>query len=484
MNDLDRTSVLIVGAGPTGLTLACDLARRGIALRIVEKAPEPSIAARAKGLQPRTLEVFHNLGVIDEVLAAGAEYPPLRAYLWRLALGWRMHKRHKPTAEIPYPNTWLVPQGRTEAILRNRLAQFAVQVEFATELTGLAEGSSGVTASLLQNNQPIQTRADFLVGADGGHSFVRKALGIGFEGETRESERMIVGDVRVRGLDRAHWHVWPKARGGACALCPLPGTESFQFTAQLPAGAPVPNFSPSGIQSFFHAATGSAAALYHPEGFSVYRPNIRMVDRYRQGRIFLAGDAAHVHPPTGGQGLNTGVQDAFNLGWKLALLLGGGSERILDTYEEERLPIAASVLGISTRLYTQTMRNGLRPQRRGAETTQLGLHYRGSSLSRDGGDSRSPLQAGDRAPDGICRVAGGPPVRLFDLFRGTHFTLLAFGMDYRPADSSLVQTCRICEAPRAYGIRHPALVLVRPDGYIALITRDAKKVCDYLASLF
>jgi 2-polyprenyl-6-methoxyphenol hydroxylase-like FAD-dependent oxidoreductase len=476
-----QTSVLIVGAGPTGLTLACDLAGRGIAVRIVEKASSPNTASRAKGIQPRTLELFDNLGIIDEVLAAGCDYPRFRVYVWRFTLGWSMQKHRKPTAEVPYPNTWLLPQSRAEEVLRARLAQFGQAVEFATEITDVSQDPSGVTATLLQNHRSSEIRADFLIGADGGHSFIRKAIGAGFEGETRDTELMLIGDVRVNGLARDYWHVWPKARGGTVALCPLPGTDCFQFTAQLPAGAPPPNLSHFDVQDFFHAATGSAATLHDPAWMSIYRPNIRMVDRYRFGRVFLAGDAAHVHPPTGGQGLNTGVQDAFNLGWKLALVLRGASQDLLDTYEEERLPIAAGVLGISTRLHRQTVRHGLFPQRRGAKTKQLALHYRGRSLSCDEGPARSTPRAGDRAPDALCRTPEGAQVRLFDLFRGPHSTLLAFGHGHE----NLVAETNRCFAPfvRAHhlaGPRQPEILLVRPDGYIGLATRNPGSVSKYL----
>ena len=204
---------------------------------------------------------------------------------------------------------------------------------------------------------------------------------------------------------------------------------------------------------------GMAIRLHDLTWISLYRPNIRMVDRFRVGRVFLAGDAAHVHSPAGGQGLNTGIQDAYNLGWKLAT----GSDELLDSYEEERLPVAAGVLGISTRLHNS------RSQRRGPETQQLGISYRGSSLAAEPWDG--PLQPGDRAPDGLLPDG----TRLFDAFRGPHFTLLAAAEISLPPNDLV----RIQPVEQAYGA---TFALIRPDGYLGVITNDAERVAAYLAT--
>src|SRR5690349_1747590 len=216
-SEQNETAVLIVGAGPTGLTLACDLARRGVACRIIDKTPEYFSGSRGKGLQPRTLEIFDDLGVIEPILRGGGAYPRLRLHFGRLHLHWTMFKQRAASASVPYPNTWMVPQWRTEEILRARLAELGVQVELASELTGFAQDEHGVTASLSRPGRLEQVRASYLVGADGGRSSVRKQLGVGFAGKTYEDERMLVGDVRVDGLERSHWHIWPRARGGAVA---------------------------------------------------------------------------------------------------------------------------------------------------------------------------------------------------------------------------------------------------------------------------
>src|SRR5262249_27939916 len=191
----------------------------------------------------------------------------------------------------------------------------------------------------------------------------------------RRLRRRVDADT-ARGLRRCRdrrtrWHVWPLAKGCLFTLCPLPGTSWFQLAAPLRGRAVPPEPSEDGIRDFVEARIGAPGVRVRSVGWaSVFRPQVRMADHYRVGRALLAGDAAHVHPPSGGQGLNTGIQDAYNLGWKLANVLRGAPGALLDTYETERLPIAASVLGLSKRLMLRTSRG------RGAETQQLGLHYR------------------------------------------------------------------------------------------------------------
>ncbi|WP_164015602.1 FAD-dependent oxidoreductase [Pyxidicoccus trucidator] len=496
------TQVLIVGAGPTGLTLACDLARRGSAFRIVDAAPGPFVGSRGKGLQPRTLEVLEDLGVLDAVLAAGTAYPRLRIHWRGFVVGrWTMIPRHAATPDVPHPDPWLVPQARTEGILRERLTALGHAVEFGTALTDFTQDDTGVSATLTRGGASEVVRAEYLVGADGGHSRVRKALGVGFHGTTHEEERMVVGDVRVDGLGRDHWHVWPFAKGGMVALCPLPGTERFQLTLQVKPGGTVLELTEAALNQRLQDAArpGPRLRLHDASWLSVYRPNVRMVDRYRVGRVMLAGDAAHVHPPAGGQGLNTGVQDAYNLGWKLGHVLAGASPDLLDTYEAERLPIAAHVLGLSTKLYQGMRQNSLGSQRRGAETRQLGLHYRGGPLAPQTDGDTSRLRAGDRAPDAPCVDATGKPSRLFEAFRGSHWTLLAFGPAHEDAPAwarsrfgDFVRAIHVRaggtsadseslldlggHAHRAYDAGTGALVLVRPDGYVGHVSRPGTRV--------
>jgi 2-polyprenyl-6-methoxyphenol hydroxylase-like FAD-dependent oxidoreductase len=415
-----ETNVLIVGAGPTGLTLALDLARRAISFRLIDAAASPFAGSRGKGIQPRTLEIFEDLGVIDAILATGARYPSFRMHFGRFSLrAGSFASSAQPTESVPYPRVWMVPQSRTEQILRERLAALGGEVEWGRALAKFTQSEHGVDA-VLTGGEPV--RASFLVGCDGGHSTVRNVLGLRLEGESIDDEAMLVADLQIAGLDRRDWHLWPFAAGGPMALCPLPNTPLFQLITRAKTAA-------TGIEKTVLKVTG------HPvqriAWSSVYQPAARMVDRYRMGRVLLAGDAAHVHPPAGGQGLNTGIQDAYNLGWKLASVLRGGPDSLLDTYEAERLPIAAAVLGLSKRLH-QT-----RSIKRGKATNQLGLNYRKSPLSS--GVALGRLHPGDRMPD--LRLEDGS--RLFDHLRGHQATEF-----FTP------------EGPR---------LLIRPDGYIAHI---------------
>ncbi|WP_211305362.1 FAD-dependent monooxygenase, partial [Crossiella equi] len=225
------TSVLIVGAGPTGLTLALDLARRGVLFRLVDAAPSAFTGSRGKGLQPRSLEVFEDLGVLDALLVHGGPYPSMRTYQDNGVVSDRALGEHiEPTPAVPHPNPLMVPQWRTETLLREHLADLGGTVEFGTRLTGFTQDADGVTATLASPYGNETVRADYLVGADGGRSTVRKTLDVSFLGETYDTQRMLVGDVRLTGLDRDFWHMWP-APGmlGGLALCPLAGTDTFQL---------------------------------------------------------------------------------------------------------------------------------------------------------------------------------------------------------------------------------------------------------------
>jgi 2-polyprenyl-6-methoxyphenol hydroxylase-like FAD-dependent oxidoreductase len=414
-----ETTIIIAGAGPTGLTLAVDLARRGVPFRLIEAASQPFKGSRGKGLQPRTLEIFEDLSVVEQVFAAGGVYPKFRPHFGVVSFrAGTLGTNREATESVPYPNLWMVPQARTEAILREKLRELGGEVEFGKAFASVTQEEQGVEVTLGSGEV---VRASYLVGCDGGRSGVRKALGLRLEGQGLDEKPTLVADVEVDGLDRSDWHLWPFAKGGVIGLCPLPKTSLFQLTgkAQVLEGD---------IEGVVRTATGYRVTRVAWR--SIYQPAVRMVDRYRAGRVLLAGDAAHVHPPTGGQGLNTGVQDAYNLGWKLAHVVRGGPESLLDSYEAERLPIAAAVLGLSKRLL-QT-----RSIKRGDATNQLALHYRTSSLSLGG--SVGGLQAGDRMPD--VRLEDGS--RLFEQMRGTHATEL--------------------ETPEGR-------ILIRPDGYIAAI---------------
>jgi 2-polyprenyl-6-methoxyphenol hydroxylase-like FAD-dependent oxidoreductase len=466
------TDVLICGAGAAGLALAIDLARRGVNFRLIEKAEAPFKGSRGKGIQPRSQEVFEDFGILDRLFEAGGAYPPIRQYkpdgsFEDAPLG----DAPGPSSAEPYGTPLMVPQFLNEGVMRERLAELGHQPEFGREIAGLTQDADGVTAQI--GSEVV--RARYLVGTDGGRSFVRHALGIDFPGETL-GVRAIVADVELNGLSRDVWHRYGSG-AGQVSLCPLAGTQLFQIQAAAPREGDV-DVTAAGLTHLIAERTGQNIAIHSVAWASVYSMNARLADRYRAGRVFLAGDAAHIHPPTGGQGLNTSVQDSYNLGWKLAAVLGGAPEKLLDTYEEERRPVAASVLGLSTRLLDEVTQ-GAR-MRRNREARQLDLGYSGSSLALHA-DQRHGLQAGDRAPDAPMRGAAGQPTRLFSLLQGPHWTLLGYKADRAtiavrsglhihiigPQGDLVDEGGHFSDA---YAVSPGEWILIRPDGYVGAIT--------------
>jgi 2-polyprenyl-6-methoxyphenol hydroxylase-like FAD-dependent oxidoreductase len=465
------TDAVIVGAGPTGLALGVDLARRGVDALVVEKADGLFPGSRGKGIQPRTMEVLDDLGVLDELLAAGGRYPV--GMIWQDGKRVGEHRMFdadevkEAAGDSAFTEPWMVPQWRTQEILFARLAELGGSVEFGREVVGLDQDDDGVT---LRFASGPDLRARYVVAADGGRSAVRRALGVGMTGETVDPNPVLVSDVRITGLDRDNWHVFPPSGDGDgyLAICPLAGTEDFQLVAQFPEGTPV-DLSLDGIRKVAAARSHLAPEdVTEVRWASEFRPRAALADRFRAGRVFLAGDAAHVHSPAGGQGLNTSVQDAYNLGWKLgAVLRDGAPTALLDTYEEERRPIAAQMLGISTGVHRGEVR-------RGAATVQLGLGYRESTLTQETRAAADTLRAGDRAPD--ATVEG---VRLFDAFRGPHWTLVALGLEAPDLDMASVRVVQgFAQEPYGKG-----LFLVRPDGYVGWAGDSASGLRAYATGL-
>ena len=456
--------VLVAGAGPTGLTLACELLRRGVSCRIIDKASAPATTSRALGLQPRTLELFDRMGVIDEVLSTGG--PVIDANLYdghRLLL--TISAAGVRSLDSPYPRLWITPQTSVEAPLLSRLHALGGAVERGHALVSVTEAGDGVITTAIHDTGETEeiSSARWLVGCDGSHSRVRKALGVSFEGSTYE-EKFLLADVNLDwSRDRDRTHTWfPPA--GMFTVFPLPGTSRWRIFAVMEDGS-APPASLELFEWLFRERTGdTTTTVSDPAWMSDFTINRRMAARYRVGRTFLAGDAAHVHSPFGAQGMNTGIQDAYNLAWKLALVLAGKSpEHLLDTYEEERLPVAKRVLS-QTDANTRVLLSDNPLMRFVREhvltlksvqdfiarrSSQLSVNYRASSLSRsyhqpptkmlsprcgeevgvrDWLHFRAAPRAGDRAPDGpAISATSREETSLFRELRGTRFGLLLFG---------------------------------------------------------
>jgi 2-polyprenyl-6-methoxyphenol hydroxylase-like FAD-dependent oxidoreductase len=493
MTPVSDPDVLICGAGAAGLTLAIDLARRDVDALLIDKAPAPFAGSRGKGIQPRSQEIFEDLGVIDRIVASGGEYPIQRFYTEGGPIDKDPIERAQPTAAEPWQIALLVPQFLTERCLRQRLAELGRSPHYGHELVGLEQDDSGVVARVSTADGERTVRARYLVGADGGSSFVRHALEVPFPGRTLDV-RAIVADVLLDGLSRDAWHRWGQGTLSQVSLCPLYGTDMFQYQAPIPFDLEV-ELAPAGLNALLHERAGRHDIVIREVSWaSDYEMNARLADSYQVGRVFLAGDSAHCHPPTGGQGLNTSVQDSYNLGWKLSSVLNGAPDSLLSTYEKERRPVAEAVLGLSVKLL-EAAKN--RDTTRGREGSQLDLGYPDSSLAMDGSLSETGVLAGERAPDAPITGAGGRATRLFNLFQGPHWTLLGYNVD---ADSAPAARRGLhihtigpggdiidsnSHVRNAYGLSAEQWVLVRPDGYIGAVaaTEELDTLQTYLTQV-
>ncbi|MBT2766154.1 FAD-dependent oxidoreductase [Stenotrophomonas sp. ISL-67] len=481
--------VVICGAGAAGLTLAIELARRGVTFRLLEQRDHPFHGSRGKGIQPRSQEMFEDMGVLNRLFATGGAYPLSRTHHADGSSTDSATLEGAPaTPTEPYRQSLMVPQFLTEGVMRDRLAELGHAVEFGHALIGFDQDDDGVCVRIATptGEQQLQTR--YLVGADGGRSLVRQTLQIPFPGQTL-GVRAVVADIVLRGLPRDAWHNFNESdMTRRMSLCPLMGTALFQLQAPVPLEGEV-DLSVEGLAAMVHERTGrDDLTLESVSWASAYQMNARLADRYRVGRVFLAGDAAHTHPPTGGQGLNTSAQDAYNLGWKLASVLQGAPDVLLDTYEEERRPIAAAMLGLATTLLEHAQRGD---NRRGREVQQLDLGYRASSLTLPSEPRGGRIVPGDRAPDAPLQGAGGQPIRLFEVLRGTHWTLLGHAPERTAAPSRAgLHVHRIgpegdlCDIEghfaQAYGLEPGEWVLVRPDGYVAAV-EEGRRIADLVS---
>lgn len=343
MSELPRTAdVLIVGAGPVGLTLAASLQARGVDVVLADRAAEVARTSRAAVIHARTLEVLHTIDVSDELVRRGMIVPRFtlrdrdRALLTIVFDG-------LPT---PHPYTLMLPQDITEDVLAGRLAELGGRVHRPYELARLEQDGDGVTATMASGDT---VRASYVVGADGMHSAVREQTGIGFTGDTY-GQSFVVADVHLDWeFDRREVMLY-FAPAGLLVVAPLPGgRHRIVATADVAPEHP----DRDDIQALLDArGPRKRPALVRDVVWSSrFRVHHRLADRYRDGRLFLAGDAAHVHSPAGGQGMNTGIQDAVALAARLARVLrDGADERVLDGYEAERRPIAADVVAFTDRM--------------------------------------------------------------------------------------------------------------------------------------
>ena len=487
--------VLIVGAGPTGLTAALELSRLGIPVRLVDKAAGPSTTSRALAVQSRTLELLAQRGLAEPLVAAGNPAHRATIYADNKELG-GVDLRRIPSR---YNFILLLAQSETEGFLREALAQHQVEPEWGTTFTGFeARPGGGIRADLTRTDGPAETyEAAYLISAEGSHSVARHALNLSFEGKTL-GQHYALGDLHLDGdVPEDELSIFT-ATDGFAALFPMRGGR-FRLMVTDP-GHDKTDAPPTlaELQAILDHLIPNRAKLRDMVWSSRYGINSRMMHTLRVDDVFFGGDAAHIHSPAGGQGMNTGIQDMLNLAWKLALVLRGQARpALLDTYEPERLQLIAKLLATtekSTDLFNSTnplvhwlLKILLPPvlglsfvqQQSTAILSETANEYDHSALNGPGSPVGT-LAAGQRLPDTNLRVqaAGGPAGRLYELLSPACFTVLV--VNGLPLPTGLASWPDLihgltltpltaadhAEFAQLFG-EQPAFVLVRPDAYVA-----------------
>lgn len=511
------TDVLVVGGGPTGLMLANQLARRGVKVEIIDRHAGPATQTRALAVQARTLEIYAALGIADRALELG-----------KRATGASIWAQGRQMARIPlgdmggnitsYPFVFILGQDDNERIMGEKLHEFGVSVDWNTELVDFTQDADGVTATLKTPEGGSRTvRAAYLAGCDGAHSAVRRLSAIDFPGAPYE-HAFFVADVEMTGTmaqEEVNIYFW---HSGFHLLFPLRDKGHWRIVGIVP-----PELRGSGTLDFdailpsLGKQAGGALSIAKCSWFSTYRIHHRAAEKFGDRRAFLLGDAAHIHSPVGGQGMNTGLQDAYNLAWKLALAVTGKADaRLLDSYDAERLPVARRLLATTDRAFKLIVSDdwmaGLLRTKVIARiaafamscerirtlafrtVSQTGINYRNGPLAMTSGDLPSTApQSGDRFPWMQLTFAEGGPVE--DSFRrldDTRFHLVAIGQaapgGLEAAFGSVLKVWSMPATPGntaalgRKGIPGKAFYLIRPDGHVGLCgaTAEADVIARYL----
>ncbi|PPQ66556.1 hypothetical protein CVT24_007120 [Panaeolus cyanescens] len=554
--------VLVVGCGPAGLAAALTLAQNGVAVRIIEKDASPRVGQRGAGITPRSLELFEALGVLEEIQQKGRLVMPVRSYRSPGDMSdfkeFTMMPKEDPMPKYPYRNFILLGQDGLDKVMRAKLSEYGCSVDYGTELVSLEQKDDQVKVVLQVRNgicpeaetSRVEEVYEYVIGTDGAKGVVRKQLGLQFLGDNLEIG-MAIGDLKIEGLSEEYWHMWGKMEDSlfvGIRATENPGVFNFMLGGS--------NFK-SGKELCQDHDLLRAFLKKHSLGdrenikivevicASSYTPTVRMVDVFGKNNVFVAGDAAHVHSPAGAQGMNTGLQDGFNIAWKMAMVCKGWAPKtLLETYNEERFPVVAQMLNITSKLMkAMATSSGDESgwKRTGNGVNQLGVNYRWSSIvvnerskpsfeenkepsKPDSYSENNFLRAGDRAPDapGLRSLFADRNVamtRLFTLFSPARHTLLVFSSSpgnirrvldiirqypseaikavvIAPSDAEVEMSSRsyACDVyvdfdGHAYDAytqtEYKAVaVVVRPDGFIGAIVETVERLAEYFSGMF
>ncbi|KAF8900711.1 FAD binding domain-containing protein [Gymnopilus junonius] len=545
--------ILIVGAGPSGLALALALLQNGIEVRIIDKLQSPQLGQRGAAIQPRALELYGLLGILPDMLSWAGPFQKIVFHNGEKPdKVWDHVSYGKASPDIPYPDLVMIGQDKAESVLRLHLQdRFGLKVESGLILTGFEQTDKGVTVRIRRDENERQTEElceyGWVIGADGAKGVVRKLAGFSYDGETRDKQRFINGDIHIiEGLDREYSHRWGDIGRDGVGLRPVEHSKSlFQYVV---GGTDVDVdqlLSDRGalLNHIIKATRREDIKFGELVTIEEWRPNIRMANKFSDRRVFIIGDAAHIHSSSGGQGITSCIQDAMNLSWKLGLVERGlAPPSLLETYNEERRPVIEEMLNISTGILDRILGNSITsaPATRTPDIRQFGVNYRWSSIVVNEdvlsveprknlvtsagayGAEKGDIHAGDRVPEapGLVNIKNGLITSVFEILTCSKHTALIFTQDAQ-ADALLLEAVRsfpvgtcnfVVVFPRiskpdsdglagrdellflqdsaGYAYRHylayqgPKVVLIRPDGVIGAICTSTEGLSMYRQKVF
>ncbi|HXA90405.1 MAG TPA: FAD-dependent monooxygenase [Mycobacterium sp.] len=518
MNTNPNPDVVVVGAGPAGLVAAAELARRGVRVRVIDKLAQPTDQSRAIAVHARSLDMFDRMGIVDEMVSTGIKATAMQLYaghsrLFRIPLG---------GVDSAFPFTLTTAQTETERVLGDHLQSLGVIVERGVELVALAQDGGAAELTVRHDDGSTeQVSTSWVIGADGAHSTVRKVVGTKLAGSF-VGERFLLGDVDAEhGLDLDSMHTFFAPHGPVVVLPMLDGRMRFLAEVHDAPGTPM-NMHPTQdeLQAILDRRIGGIRVV-RSHWLTSFEIHHARVPAYRWGRVFLAGDAAHIHSPAGGQGMNTGMQDAFNLAWKLAAVVNGqAGDTLLDSYEAERIPVADSVIAFTDRLTRAGTLSGVPRRIRDVVIRMLShvpaarrfmanmaeevnINYRDSPIAVGSAPKHAKVAAGDHLPHAVDAAVQKQLSVVCGVQNTGHVLLtVASGHVAPAAGEGQVQVLVTADdipvagydtviadpngvVAQRFGLKNGGRVVIRPDGYIGAVASldDTTTVADYFAKV-